>query len=296
MPNPREGDRAASLSERVYGAMLWAYLKEFREEYGAQMAQAFGDLRRQEVGRAGASGLILLWARTFLDLLLSASAERGRTSLPTPSSSGLIRFGGLAALVGGALGIVLVARDFSMFYAGVGSRTWTIVTQVLDLVGVVGILLLAVGTLGLYACVASGSRRLATAGLALVLFSDVVFVGTTLYQSLIILSSGYPRGGPIVSIWITMGVGVLALAGSLLLGIALLRARALGRWSALPLGIWLLPLASLVLAVAGPVGSMVLFAVFLALPGLLGNLGWMLVGYLLWSGRSRGTAGPARAA
>ena len=259
------------------------------------MAQAFGDLRRREVQRLGASGLILLWARTFLDLLLSASAERGRTGLPTPSSSGMIRVGGLAALVGGALGVALVARDFSMFYAEIGSRPWGLFEVAFGLVGVVATSLLAVGTLGLYACVVDGSRRLATAGLALVLFADVVAVGAGLYRALTVLSSGSSTGASFVLVWVFPAVGLFGLVGSLLLGVALFRSRALGRWSALPLGIWLLPLASLTFAVVGPMRSMLLSAL-LALPNLLGNLGWVVVGYLLWSGGFKGATGPARAA
>lgn len=39
-----EPSRILSISERVYGALLVAYPKEFRNEYGPQMAQVFEDL------------------------------------------------------------------------------------------------------------------------------------------------------------------------------------------------------------------------------------------------------------
>ena len=45
-----ESNRAASISERVYRALLVAYPKEFRCEYGQQMAQAFRDLCQKELG------------------------------------------------------------------------------------------------------------------------------------------------------------------------------------------------------------------------------------------------------
>ena len=40
--------------------LLVAYSKEFREGYGAQMEQAFGDLCTEEAERGGATGLALL--------------------------------------------------------------------------------------------------------------------------------------------------------------------------------------------------------------------------------------------
>jgi hypothetical protein len=41
-----ENKRALAISERVYKALLTAYPKEFRGEYGSQMVQAFRDLCR----------------------------------------------------------------------------------------------------------------------------------------------------------------------------------------------------------------------------------------------------------
>jgi hypothetical protein len=55
-------------SERVYEALLLAYPKEHRREYGSLMAQTFGDLCREQQRRAGLFGLALLWGRTVLDL------------------------------------------------------------------------------------------------------------------------------------------------------------------------------------------------------------------------------------
>ena len=94
-------------SERVYKALLVAYPKGFREEYGPQMAQAYRDLLRDEVARRGAIGLVALRGRTVLDLCVSAFAERGRTAMPLLSSRRLVRLGGVSAMVGGALSLVL---------------------------------------------------------------------------------------------------------------------------------------------------------------------------------------------
>src|SRR5215212_2520685 len=77
MSRPEKCDRILSVSERVYEALLLAYPKGFRSEYGPQMAQAFRDLCREELGRGGKAGLVALWVRTVLDLAVTALAERG---------------------------------------------------------------------------------------------------------------------------------------------------------------------------------------------------------------------------
>ena len=69
-------ERALDISEHVYKALLKAYPKEFRREYGLQMAQAFRDSCGEELGRDGIVGLIKLWVRTLLDLVMTALVER----------------------------------------------------------------------------------------------------------------------------------------------------------------------------------------------------------------------------
>ena len=68
--------RVSYISERVYRALLVSYPKEFQGEYGPQMAQAFRDLCREELGRGGAAGFIGLWVCTVLDLAVTALAQR----------------------------------------------------------------------------------------------------------------------------------------------------------------------------------------------------------------------------
>jgi hypothetical protein len=82
MTRPEKNERALIASERIYKALLMAYPKEFRSEYGPQMAQAFRDLCREELGRGGTAGLARLWVHTLLDLVATALAERssGRAS------------------------------------------------------------------------------------------------------------------------------------------------------------------------------------------------------------------------
>lgn len=280
--------RTPTRSERVYRVMLKAYPKQFREEYGAHMVQAFGDLRRRETGRAGTGGLVALWVRASVDLLISASAERSKTAAPVLSSSGMARFGGLAAMVGGALGAMLVVQPIAVPYGGpFDPRMWLF--GVFDLLGTFSGLLTSVAALGLYACVVRGSRKLATLGLVLASISAVAFAGIGIYQSLTMLSSGYSEGFS-TPLWIVE----VGLASSLLLGVVLLRTQALGRCSAFPLIFWLLPLvvpflfSLLAERLAAPtMWALTVMDATLILPGLLANLVWVLMGYLLWFGRGK---------
>lgn len=78
MSRPERYDRILTLSGHLYEVLLVAYPREFRSVYGAQMAQPFRDLCREELGRSGAVGLVKLWVRTVLDLAVTALAERSR--------------------------------------------------------------------------------------------------------------------------------------------------------------------------------------------------------------------------
>ena len=91
-PSPR-------FSERVYGALLVVYPKEFRDEYGAHMVQTFGDVLREERRRGGVLGFFGLWIRTLLDLLRSAFVERSRAMRWKPLIPLALILGLLIALV-----------------------------------------------------------------------------------------------------------------------------------------------------------------------------------------------------
>jgi hypothetical protein len=70
------GDLASRVSERVYRALLVAYPREFRREYGSQMRQVFRDLCREEVRNGQKRSLLRLWILTVLDLGRSALVQR----------------------------------------------------------------------------------------------------------------------------------------------------------------------------------------------------------------------------
>ena len=67
-----------SMLVRLYSVMLYAYPRQFRLEYGAQMKQLFQDCCR-DLGRAGSWRTVLKFsARSAMDWLTTAPAERIR--------------------------------------------------------------------------------------------------------------------------------------------------------------------------------------------------------------------------
>jgi hypothetical protein len=82
--------------------LLVAYPDAFRREYGAHMAQVFGDCCWEAAQADGAVGLWRYWLTAFGDLLGSALAERRRQEIRM-SRTVWIRLGSLAAIVGGTM-------------------------------------------------------------------------------------------------------------------------------------------------------------------------------------------------
>ncbi|MGO8947481.1 MAG: Stp1/IreP family PP2C-type Ser/Thr phosphatase [Ktedonobacterales bacterium] len=56
-----------TLSERVYQFLLLAYPRAFRNEYGSEMCQVFGDAYREALQRQGTLGVLRLWKDFFSD-------------------------------------------------------------------------------------------------------------------------------------------------------------------------------------------------------------------------------------
>jgi len=79
-PRPRGPERAVGTSERAYRALLRAYPRELRDEYGDEMARCFRELCREELEDGGGLGLAVLWARTLPELFYTALKERSNMS------------------------------------------------------------------------------------------------------------------------------------------------------------------------------------------------------------------------
>lgn len=78
MTSPKRPQTSPSTSECVYEKLLSACPKDFREDHGPQMAQAFGDLCREERHK-GKSGSLRLWSKALPDLALTVVLERNRS-------------------------------------------------------------------------------------------------------------------------------------------------------------------------------------------------------------------------
>ena len=76
------------LSEKLYRALLYAYPREYRREYGELMVQLFRDRMRRD---GGGLGILKVWLETIVDLVTSALKEhsnRGSTTARIWAGSG----------------------------------------------------------------------------------------------------------------------------------------------------------------------------------------------------------------
>lgn len=69
-------DRSLARHQRIYRKLLLAYPSAFRQVYGADMVQVFGDRLRDERARTGRRAGLRVWAGTLLDLFRSAPVQR----------------------------------------------------------------------------------------------------------------------------------------------------------------------------------------------------------------------------
>ena len=196
-------------------------------------------------------------------------------------SSSLIRWCGLAAMVGGALWVIgtlihaskprgCIAQECAfrpMRETGVLDGILMLVSLLLFVAGAAGLVILArrAGRFG----------RLGNTGAAIGAVGDALLVVASLVQALF-FSGDFPFMPDFVV------PGVLALvAGVLVLGVAILRAGVLPRWAAV-----LIIVGALSMLGANEQTARVL----LTIPF---GLAWIAVGYVLWSGGGVPTGQPA---
>ncbi|CAA9409098.1 MAG: hypothetical protein AVDCRST_MAG03-1751 [uncultured Rubrobacteraceae bacterium] len=304
-------------SERVYEALLSVYPKDFRRQYGHQMAQVFGDLCRAQRERAGLVGLAVLWARTVLDLLRTAASERTRTApgatfvIPVAGSPRMVRWGGASAIVGAVFSLVattlgvltLALLEEPIFNAllayqdgGSGYSPFIVLLHpiVPELLGTLSGLLFATALVGLYALVSRRSGRLALWGGGLMCLS---VVGILVYAVSNTYRMSVAFGGRLGGIYTDPALIVVELSvplfivGALILSFTVARTQALGPWSMLPLVVLFagtvlrmvlirsgLPVQHLPHAIQE--GAVTLLIVHM--PELVTNTGWVLLGWVMW--------------
>jgi hypothetical protein len=199
------------------------------------------------------------------------------------SSSDLVRWGGLAAMMAGVLHVVGGLLQNPAF----GDQPLSPGNYLFVLIGVLASVLLLGGLVGLHIRQAnlSGYGWLGTAGFLLVFTSTLVVAVLGPVEMT-------AAGDTFSALHLTLGVtGLVGLVGLLLLGVATVRARALPLpWAALPLAIGLvevlvwLVLPPLIFPLGLDPGTYAL--ILTEMPPVLVGLGWVLLGYALWSGTS----------
>ena len=98
-------------SERLYGALLHLYPKNFRAAYSQQMRLTFRDACRAAYHQNGMGGLLALWFPTLIDLFKSALEERARQVEIIMPKERLIALDGPLTLLVGAVWLVPYIGD-----------------------------------------------------------------------------------------------------------------------------------------------------------------------------------------
>ena len=194
------------------------------------------------------------------------------------SASGLARWGGLAAMLGGVMWVV---KGGAIILTG----------EQPPVVFEAALPLFAVGLVGLHARLGGRGGRLGKTGvlLAYVALASalVVLVGWTLAPAGWVPNEDSLT--PLTPFIVLAGLGPFV--GLVLLGIATLRVKAMpAPWSALPL---LMGASAVPLMLVGGVLELVSERLF-ELPIVLLGLAWVLLGYSVWSGRDKAIQQPAR--
>ncbi len=173
--------------------------------------------------------------------------------------SGLVRWGGLAALLSGAL---FVVKGVAILISDADPSLVPPAT-----------LLFALGMLGLHARLEGRGGLLGTIGVLLAWVVVGASVANLIGLALPIPTPGEPDASILLRItYMVAFLGILV--GLLVLGIAALRARVMpAPWNAVPLAVGVLwfPLQGIGFVISDGVGL------------ILGGLAWALLGYVLWS-------------
>jgi hypothetical protein len=197
-------------------------------------------------------------------------------------SSGTVRWGGLAAMLGGALSVVSAVMISSMPRGCIGNECASREMRDVGIAGallMLALLLIMVGAAGLVIRARNAGRfgALGKTGAALGALGVALPVIGSLIQG-ILFDGDYP----LMPYFVIPGVLALVV-GFALLGIAVLRARVLPRWVAL-----LLVVGSLAMLGFNDQNMQALMAIPF-------GVAWAAVGYALWSGKGEESRQPQRA-
>jgi hypothetical protein len=182
------------------------------------------------------------------------------------SSSDLIRWGGLAAMLAGMVWIV--AGLLGRVVANPETNSWV------NILFIVAVLLVLVGLVGFHTLQKGNYGRIGRAG-----FYTVVVATFAQVLALVVFLAGSDA-----LFWLQFPVGGLAvLVGFVLYGAATLQAKVLPRWC----GIAFIIAVPVSVALGGAFGSPGIDYVWLGLV-------WLALGYVLWSWRGTAAEQPSR--
>ncbi len=196
-------------------------------------------------------------------------------------SSSTVRWGGLAAMLGGALSVVVAVVIASMPRGCIGDECAYRQMRGAGIAGallMLALLLMMVGAAGLVIRARNAGRfgKLGKAGAVVGAVGVALPVVGSLVQGIL-----YDGDYPLMPYFVIPGVLALVV-GFALLGIAVLRARVLPRWVAA-----LLVLGSLAMLGFNDQNAQALMAIPF-------GIAWISVGYALWSGKGEVIQQPAR--
>jgi hypothetical protein len=83
-------ERSLARNQRIYRSLLLLYPRAFRQVYGADMVQVFGDRLREERATSGRRANIDVWFRTLLDLFKSAPLQRMERKMSREAAFGIL--------------------------------------------------------------------------------------------------------------------------------------------------------------------------------------------------------------
>lgn len=111
-----------TLFTRMYASLLVLYPATYRDAYGREMVQVFGDVAHDYYHRQGTIGMLFWWVATILDLIVTVIEQRkeGTTAMAKPISLQPIKGTGLGllCLLGG---LIYVAGGIWLSISGIPS-------------------------------------------------------------------------------------------------------------------------------------------------------------------------------
>jgi len=229
--NPSTTDpQAVKLSASFYNLLLASYPTRFRQEYGPHMLQVFRDCCRKAYQTGGLSGMLWLWALTFFDFLQSIIEEHSQRGVYMNKEK-FIRLSGWALIVGAFAWVLGFAAGNIQEYNPYNALTRPLERYFQYLVGSevilipAALILILVGSLGLYLRYAGQAGRLGRSGLVIAIVEGVIAL--VAYALMLFTKFEYFWFGLILGMLLTFG-------GIILFGVAALRNRLLPRWKLTP--------------------------------------------------------------